>query len=195
MRTLVFVIVLFAASDLYGQTVLDVLRQPTANADLELLNQANQASQNSANAAAKRASLLQKRADLLRSQVDQLEKELAELRAEHTALKKSVIDCREQFLGIIDLLEKQDFSGIAAPLGKLKVTYTTSLLPKLIEKEPAEKVDAEKSIATPQATNVESKSLSPTETNSGAQKQNSAVSNAASGEQPTPTTGKNSPDE
>ena len=195
MRTFVFVIALLAASDLYGQSVLDVLRQPTTNADLELLNQANQASQNSANAAAKRASLLQKRADTLRSQVDQLEKELQELRAEHTALKKSVVDCREQFLAIIDLLERQDFSGIAAPLEKLKATYTRSLLPKLIEKGPIEKADAEKSNAAPEALSAEPKSLSPSETKPTAQEPNSAASNATQVEQPAPTTAKKSLDE
>jgi hypothetical protein len=200
MRTFVFVIALLAASDLYGQSVLDVLRQPTTNADLELLNQANQASQNSANAAAKRASLLQKRADTLRSQVDQLEKELAELRAEHMALKKSVVDCREQFLAIIGLLEKQDFSGIATPLEKLKAYYTKSLLPKLTEKEPVEKADTEKadtekSIAAPEAVNKKSDSQSPSETEPTAQEPNSAASNATQVEQPAPTTAKKSLDE
>ncbi len=195
MRTLAFMIALFAANELYGQSVLDVLRQPTTNAELELLNQANEASQNSANAAAKRASLLQKRADVLRSQVDQLEKELEVLRAEHIALKKSVADCREQFLVIVDLLEKQDFSAIAVPLERLKTTYTKSLLPKLIEKGPVEKADTKKPNAAPEAVNTESKPLSPSEAKPAVQELNSAASNPAQVEQATTPTSKKSFDE
>ena len=147
MKTIAILFVLIAGSNLYGQSVLDALRQPTTNADFELLNQANQASQNSANAAAKRASLLQKRADTLRSQVDKLEKEIEELRVEHVALKKAVIDCRDQFLGILGLLEKQDFTAVTAPLEKLKATYAKTLLPKLMTKEPA--VEAEPTVEAP----------------------------------------------
>lgn len=138
MRTLALLIAFLTGSDLFGQSVLDALRQPTINADLEQLNQANQAAQSTSNALAKRATLLQRRADTLRSQVDQLEKEINVLREERASLKAAVIDCRDQFIAILELIEKKDFASIAGPVENLKATYTKSLLPKLVSKEPVE---------------------------------------------------------
>ena len=64
------------------------------------------------------------------------------LRSEHAALKTAVIECRDQFVVIIELLEKQNFAAVAAPLEKLKLTYTKSLLPKLLTKEPVSEAEA-----------------------------------------------------
>ena len=153
MRTLAVMIVLFTYGDHFGQSVLDALRQPATNADVELLNQANQAAQSTSNAVAKRANLLQRRADTLRAQVDQLEKELELLRAERAALKAAVIGCRDQFIAILELIEKKEFAAIAEPIEKLRATYAKSLLPKLTSEPVAEeaKVEDHPELNTPAA--------------------------------------------
>ncbi len=138
MRTIALLIVFFTSSELFGQSVLDALRQPATNADFELQNQANQAAQSTSNALAKRANLLQRRADALRSQVDQLEKEVKVLREERAALIAAVVDCRDQFLAILALIEKKDFAALPGPVENLRATYTKSLLPKLSSNEPVE---------------------------------------------------------
>ena len=197
MKTLVFLVVVIANGDLYAQSVLDALRQPNTGAERELLNQANQASQDSANAASKRANLLQRRAEKLRLQVDQLEKEVEMLRSEHAALKTAVIECRDQFVVIIELLEKQNFAAVAAPLEKLKLTYTKSLLPKLLTKEPVS--EAEATVEAPVVVNSSLQSVPPkTEApKSDAQNPDESKPDApipTGPEQPVEPPAKNSPD-
>lgn len=152
MRTLALMFVFSFCGNLFGQSLLDALRQPSNNADMELLNQANQAAQSTSNALAKRASLLQRRADTLRSQVDQLEKEVEVLRAERAAIKAAVIECRDQFVVILEMLEKKDFAPIEKAVEKLRTTYSRSMLPKLVSNEPSEKQPSDNVLHAPSST-------------------------------------------
>lgn len=159
MRFLVLLVILLLSENLAAQSILDVLSRPTQAAESELLRQVNEDANNQANAASKRAALLNRRANELRSQVDALEKKLAALEAEHAALKSAVTEGRDLVLDLFALLEKQELSTVPAQLAKIRSFYEKSLQPRLVAKpEPTAAEagkDGLKSKDTPEASEPE----------------------------------------